>query len=200
MVKDIERFQMSFIAIPLVIFFQVKNGLVLVIGSQSPWIETILLEKGAKHIVTLEYKPLRNQYPGITTVTPSGLQEMLKNGNFSKEEDKFDAVVTFSSIEHSGLGRYLDMLNPWGDLITMAKSWCLTKKGGRALIGVPADKTDAVYFNAARKYGPIMLSHLFANWNQVYTDDRYLLTEESKKEALPENKDFGYQPIYILEK
>ena len=38
-------------------------------------------------------------------------------------------MVTFSSIEHSGLGRYGDSLNPWGDLITMAQSWCLLKPG-----------------------------------------------------------------------
>ncbi len=33
----------------------------------------------------------------------------------------FDVVVTFSSLEHSGLGRYGDILNPWGDLITMGQ-------------------------------------------------------------------------------
>jgi hypothetical protein len=49
----------------------------------------------------------------------------------------FDAMVTFSSVEHSGLGRYGDQLNPWGDLITMAKAWCVVKPGGLALVGVP---------------------------------------------------------------
>ena len=50
---------------------------------------------------------------------------------------QFDSVVTFSSLEHSGLGRYGDQLNPWGDLITMAKIWCALKPGGLGLIGVP---------------------------------------------------------------
>ena len=45
-------------------------------------------------------------------------------------------MVTFSSLEHSGLGRYGDQLNPWGDLITMAKAWCVVKPGGQALVGV----------------------------------------------------------------
>ena len=31
---------------------------------------------------------------------------------------KFDVMVSFSSIEHSGLGRYGDELNPWGDLVS----------------------------------------------------------------------------------
>jgi hypothetical protein len=33
--------------------------------------------------------------------------------------------------------RYGDMLNPWGDLITMARAWCLVKPDGLALVGVP---------------------------------------------------------------
>jgi hypothetical protein len=29
-------------------------------------------------------------------------------------------------------------LNPWGDLITMARAWCLLKPGGRAIVGTPS--------------------------------------------------------------
>lgn len=61
-------------------------------------------------------------------------------GYYTKEENQFDLVVTFSSVEHSGLGRYGDALNPWGDLIAMAKAWCITKTGGKALVGVPTGK------------------------------------------------------------
>jgi len=50
---------------------------------------------------------------------------------------QFDAVVSYSSLEHSGLGRYGDPINPWADLITMSRAWCLTKQRGRALIAVP---------------------------------------------------------------
>jgi hypothetical protein len=34
--------------------------------------------------------------------------------------------------------RFGDMLNPWGDLIAMARAWCLVKPGGKALVGVPS--------------------------------------------------------------
>jgi hypothetical protein len=50
----------------------------------------------------------------------------------------FDAVVSHSSLEHSGLGRYGDPLNPWGDLVTMARAWCVAKPNeGKLLLGVP---------------------------------------------------------------
>ena len=49
----------------------------------------------------------------------------------------FDAVISYSSLEHSVLGRYGDPINPWADLITMSRAWCITKPRGRALIAVP---------------------------------------------------------------
>jgi hypothetical protein len=42
----------------------------------------------------------------------------------------FDAVVIYNSIEQSGLGIYDDDLNPWGDIISIARAWCVTKDGG----------------------------------------------------------------------
>ncbi|RCN47679.1 hypothetical protein ANCCAN_06243 [Ancylostoma caninum] len=44
--------------------------------------------------------------------------------------EKFDFAITFSSIEHSGLGRYGDPLDPIGDLREVLKVMCLLKKGG----------------------------------------------------------------------
>ena len=87
----------------------------MVIGSQSPWIEAILLELGAAKITTLEYAVIKSDYPQIDTITPEDLRQAFNKGR----APTFDAMVTFSSIEHSGLGRYGDSLNPWGDLITM---------------------------------------------------------------------------------
>lgn len=127
---------------------------------------------------------------------------MVKSGKVPQ----WDSMVTFSSIEHSGLGRYGDTLNPWGDLITMAQSWCLLKPGAKALIGVPSGK-DAINFNANRVYGKIALAHLFANWNQIYSTYR----------DFPEDKGFSaditdychdkdscllhcFQPMTVLEK
>ena len=42
----------------------------------------------------------------------------------------FDFAASFSSIEHSGLGRYGDPIDPIGDLREMLKIKCMLKKGG----------------------------------------------------------------------
>ena len=179
----------------------VRNKHVLVIGSDSPWIETILLAKGAAKITTLEYANITVEHPKITVIGPQKLKEIYNE----KKEPIFDAVVSYSSVEHSGLGRYGESLNPWGDLITMAKAWCLTKYGGKALIGVPSG-LDSIVFNGNRNYGRRMYPHLFANWkilqsqfkdlpNGVKTNTRKFCPRNSSHQIL-----WCYQPITILQK
>ena len=107
------------------------------IGTTLPWIEAILIYLGAEKITTLEYSEQKNEIPKVTLVTPEQLRKSILEGNVPE----FDSMVTFSSLEHSGLGRYGDPLNPFGDLITMAQAWCLLKPGARALVGVPGNIT-----------------------------------------------------------
>ena len=89
----------------------------------------MLLELGVSKITTLEYEVIISDHPKIEIVTP----ELLRQAYLKGKAPTFDAMVSFSSLEHSGLGRYGDSLNPWGDLITMAKTWCLMKPKSRAL-------------------------------------------------------------------
>lgn len=125
----------------------------------------MLLSQGAKHISTLDYTTIDCDHPQITTYTPTELSASFLNGTLPV----FDGVVSYSSIEHSGLGRYGDGLNPHGDLIAMARAWCLVKDLGFAIVGVPMG-VDQVVFNLHRIYGEVMGPHLFANWQHVYKD------------------------------
>ncbi|VDI43624.1 Hypothetical predicted protein [Mytilus galloprovincialis] len=143
----------------------VIGGRVLVIGSEKPWVEACLLEIGAKSIVTLEYGRIKSEHDQITTMVPSEYRRMF----LDKTLGLFDAVVSFSSIEHSGLGRYGDSLNPWGDLIVVARAWCVTKTNGSLLLGVLYDLNgDYITFNAHRCYGKKRYPYLTTNWNQHY--------------------------------
>ncbi len=78
-----------------------ENGRVLVIGSEIPWVEACCLMCGAREVVTLEYGKIISEHPQIKTMTPVEFRKAYLEGILGK----FDAVVTFSSIEHSGLGR-----------------------------------------------------------------------------------------------
>jgi hypothetical protein len=142
----------------------IVNGRVLVIGSENPWVEACVLAAGAKEVTTLEYREITSLHPKVNTLTPDAARSAFLAGSLPL----FDAIVTFSSVEHSGLGRYGDALNPWGDLQAIARAWCITRSGGEMLIGVMYDKTDRIEWNAHRVYGPLMMSHLLANWVQVW--------------------------------
>ncbi len=131
---------------------------VLVIGSERPWIETICLLAGAAHVTTLEYGKIVSEHEKISTMTPTELSK----------HARFDVVVSFSSIEHSGLGRYGDSLNPWGDVITTAKARCVTKNGGKLILGLPHDIfKDALFWNAHRVYGKLRWPLVLKHWRQT---------------------------------
>ena len=61
-------------------------------------------------------------------------------------------AITISSIDHDGLGRYGDPLNPHGDLRTMQWLKCLVKPGGLLFVSVPVGP-DIVAWNLHRRYG-----------------------------------------------
>ena len=65
----------------------------------------------------------------------------------------FDVIVTFSSVEHSGLGRTV-MPNPWGDVLEIART--LRNKDGWSTGGRCHEWRDGIEFNAHRIYGEVL--------------------------------------------
>lgn len=141
---------------------------VLVIGSENPWIESLCLLAGALKVTTLEYGEIKSEHPDISIVTPAEMRRKVLKGEINSET--FDAIVSFSSVEHSGLGRYGDALNPWGDRITIAKAWCVSKPNAKMLLGVPTvgGSNDEIIWTAHRIYGDVMMPHLAANWKAYH--------------------------------
>lgn len=135
---------------------------VLVIGSERPWVECIILALGAKHVTTLEYGVIDSRHAQIDTMTPNEMRKKYAEGTLPS----FDAIVTYSSVEHSGLGRYGDALNPWGDLLAIARAWCVTTDDALMVINVPTWQ-ETIEFNAHRWYGPMRYSLLATNWVQI---------------------------------
>lgn len=144
----------------------VNQGRVLVIGSENPWVEACVLEAGARSVLTLEYGQIRSEHNAINTITPEGLQRLFFNGSLGT----FDVIVSFSSVEHSGLGRYGDALNPWGDVLEIARAHCITNPGGKLVLAVMCGE-DELEFNAHRRYGPERWPYLVSNWRQIHKED-----------------------------
>jgi hypothetical protein len=87
--------------------------------------------------------------------------------------------------------RYGDQLNPWGDLIAMARSWCLVKPAGKALVGLPSGE-EVIGFNSHRIYGPQNYPQIFANWEVFATNTDFT---KFKRSSIA-----GYQSLHALNK
>ena len=143
-----------------------KGKSVLIIGSSHPWLECICLYHGAAKVTTLEYGQLTSEHPQIVAMTPDVFRAQYLAGTL----ESFDGVLSHSSVEHSGLGRYGDALNPWGDILAVAWAWCVTKPDGFLYIGVPTGQ-DLIVSNWHRIYGRIRWPLLTANWRRIEGDE-----------------------------
>jgi hypothetical protein len=126
---------------------------VAVIGSETPWIEAILCNLGAASVTTVEYNTPDCSHNIIRTISYDAFCEL--------PAGSFDAIFSYSSIEHSGLGRYGDPLDPVGDVKTVRQMRRTLVQGGLLFLGIPIG-TDALVWNAHRIYGPLRLALLQA--------------------------------------
>ncbi|CAB04491.2 DUF268 domain-containing protein [Caenorhabditis elegans] len=138
----------------------------LVVGSMKPWVEVMALRHGAKKILTVEYN---------TLTIPTEFQDRLSSilpmdfvNDWEKYAGTFDFAASFSSLEHSGLGRYGDPLDPIGDLREMLKIKCMLNKGGILFLGLPLG-IDAIQYNAHRIYGSVRLALMFYGFEWLGT-------------------------------
>merc|ERR1719389_1506264 len=105
--------------------------------------ESIALHNNASRVTTVDYNaPIlaEDVRRGEPRLSVREMRELLDSG------DQFDVVLSYSSIEHDGLGRYNDPLNPDGDLAAMKELFLVLKPGGDFILGVPVESTDDVYY------------------------------------------------------
>ncbi|KAL7079850.1 hypothetical protein ACQ4LE_000713 [Meloidogyne hapla] len=169
-----------------------------VIGYISPWIESILLANGASKIVKIDYQHIEIGHKNIIFLNAFDLIKA-REVYF----DTFDFIASFSSIEHSGLGRYGDPIDPMGDIREMQKLGCILKPGGLFFLGIPVGQDDVGY-NCHRTYGRIRLPLIFAGFEIL--DVFYMKNKpiDLKIEAFENNDEASHfnvtQFVFVLEK
>ncbi len=130
-------------------FVDLTNKDCLVLGSISPWIECLAIYFNAKSVTTLDYiKPICNYKINILS-----MDEL-------KKDMKFDVILSFSSLEHDGLGRYGDPINPQGDIDACIEVHSLLNIGGYFLCGIPIG-IGAIHGNFHRIYNKKRIDKLF---------------------------------------
>lgn len=164
--------------------YPIKDKKIAVVGSLLPWLEAIIINMGSKSVTTIEYNKPQS----------TDLIETMTYDDFVKSEEKYDAIFSYSSIEHSGLGRYGDPLNPEGDIEAMTHIRTHLIENGLAFLGFPVGR-DALVWNAHRIYGEHRLPLVFSGFRElewIGIDKSYIY------KCQPSNG--GPQPVIVLEK
>jgi hypothetical protein len=168
----------------------VSDSVSLVMGTENPWVECLLLNEGARLVWTFEYATINVQHPRMRAKQCQKIALDYLSGEF----DPVDIIVSYSSLEHSGLGRYGDALNPDGDKEALEQAWCMLRPGGLLVLAVPmtcATKGELV-FNAHRIYGFERLAYISKNFELVgFMSDECFASN---------NRNSKLDPIVILRK
>lgn len=132
-----------------------------------------------------DYRPATLTLSGLTTGRCD-----LKRLEF--EDSSISSLSCMHTIEHVGLGRYGDELDPYGDVAALAELKRVVSPGGSLLIVVPVGK-ERLCFNAHRIYGYEAVMSLFAGFDLVesalVTDSGEFLTNPSA--AAVNSQDYG---------
>ena len=156
---------------------------IIVIGSQRPWIEIMCICMGASHVTTVDYNPPICFHEKITI---KSIRE------HEKDKLKYDAIFSFSSIEHGGLGRYGDPVNPFADVQRMATFRYMLNDDGIFFLGVPNGE-DKIWYNAHRIYGIQTFPKLINGWDIIDYISSTVPREDTFK-----GKDEKHQPWWVL--
>ncbi|VDP36039.1 unnamed protein product, partial [Heligmosomoides polygyrus] len=117
----------------------------------------------------------------------------------SRRKQMFDFAISFSSIEHSGLGRYGDPVDPIGDLREVMKTMCILKKHGLFFLGLPRNQ-DGIHYNTHRFYGRIRLAMVMTGFEWLNTfEARSSLPLRYKREDFNYRTDFTHD-LFVLRK
>ncbi len=166
--------------------YNVIEKKVAIIGSENPWIESIVYNYGCRDITTVEYNK-----PNITHKN----FKIISYDDFVNCNTKYDFIISYSSIEHSGLGRYGDDINPNADIETMNHIYNRLNDNGYIFIGIPIGH-DTLLWNANRIYGKYRLPILLKKFKIV----NWVGGNESCLDTKPNGGGWVPQPILICKK
>ena len=93
------------------------------------------------------------------------------------------SVSSLCVVEHIGLGRYGDPLDPEGTVKAVAELKRIVEPGGDLYISVPVDDVNRIYFNAHRAFCEPYLEKLFAPFEII--ERRYIFGNDFTDQLRP---------------
>jgi SAM-dependent methyltransferase len=129
---------------------------VLTVSVLSAYVETIFVD----------YRPLKTSLPGLTTISGTIL-------NLPFADNSLQSLSCLHVIEHIGLGRYGDTLDPLGSVKAAIELQRVLRVGGSLFLSLPVGR-ERICFNAHRVHSPESTVKLFPLMSLIefsYVDD-----------------------------
>lgn len=120
------------------------------------------------HVLSIDIRELRAALPSITYRRGDITSLPFGDGTIA-------AISTLSVIEHVGLGRYGDPIDPAGMRKAADQLRRVLRPGGMLLVAFPVADENLVVFNAHRVCTPETATHLFSGLELV--DEKYALDD-----------------------
>jgi Caenorhabditis protein of unknown function, DUF268. len=99
------------------------------------------------------------------------------------KNNSIECISSLCVLEHIGLGRYGDKLDPFGTEKAIEEIKRVTKKEGFVIVSVPVYRENAVFFNAHRAFTRIYIIELFHSFDLL--EEKYIY-DEIFDEFIPE--------------
>lgn len=145
-----------------------------------------------------------SQFIPITMIDIRPIELELPNLYFKKgsilelpfEDNSIETLSSLCVVEHIGLGRYGDLIDPFGSEKAIKEIKRVIKVGGVVLLSVPVDSENKIYFNAHRAFRREYILELFNGFEIV--DEKY---HYGTKMYPSYDKDRGFGTgLYMLKK
>jgi hypothetical protein len=120
-----------------------------------------------------------SQFTPVTMIDIRPIDLKLPNLSFIKgsildlpfEDNSISSVSSLCVIEHIGLGRYGDPLDPFGSEKAIQEIKRVTKSNGTVLFTVPVDNENKIFFNAHRAFTRDYIIQFFDGF--ILEDEKY---------------------------
>lgn len=122
-----------------------------------------------------------SQFVPTTMIDIRSIELKLKNLSFQEGsivnlpflDNSIESLSSLCVVEHIGLGRYGDPVDPWGSEKASRELVRVLALGGTLLVSVPIDSDCRVYFNAHRAFTPEYVLEMFSGLKLMDTKFLY---------------------------
>jgi hypothetical protein len=135
-----------------------------------------------REIEVFDVRNITSMIPNVKFIQADFMKSESLN-SFNHGEGYCDSISCLHTIEHFGLGRYGDPIQPLGYELGISNMGSLLKKGGKFYLSTPIGK-ERVEFNANRVFNPLTIIEV-AERNNLKLDKAIIVDDNG------EHKEFG---------